>query len=161
MGLLLILAVVPSLQTARLGVDEDVANLLAGFKIMLSPDKHEVVRIVVYYMWCIEGEWNQKSVIWDMQNIHVSIWLNLNVMCSLSCSVLYLSDDPVWFGQPGYAHAVHGSASVCVREKNSAKAFFSLFSYFSILFPKVSKNRERASHPGSFIIMWWLTEELL
>eukprot|EP00064_Thunnus_orientalis_P000364 superscaffoldBa00000018_g364 len=53
-GLLIILAVVPSLQTARLGVDEDVANLLAGFKIMLSPDKHEVVRIVVYYMWCVE-----------------------------------------------------------------------------------------------------------
>uniref|UniRef100_A0A3B4G302 Receptor for retinol uptake STRA6 n=1 Tax=Pundamilia nyererei TaxID=303518 RepID=A0A3B4G302_9CICH len=46
--------VVPSLQTARLGVNEDVANLLAGFRIMLSPDKHEVVRIVVYYMWCVE-----------------------------------------------------------------------------------------------------------
>ncbi|XP_051237327.1 receptor for retinol uptake stra6 isoform X1 [Dicentrarchus labrax] len=53
-GLLLISAVVPTLQTARLGVDEDIANLLAGFKIMLSPDKHEVVRIVVYYMWCVE-----------------------------------------------------------------------------------------------------------
>uniref|UniRef100_A0AAQ5YR20 Receptor for retinol uptake STRA6 n=1 Tax=Amphiprion ocellaris TaxID=80972 RepID=A0AAQ5YR20_AMPOC len=53
-GLLLISAVVPSLQTARMGVDEDIANLLAGFKIMLSPDKHEVVRIVVYYMWCVE-----------------------------------------------------------------------------------------------------------
>ncbi|XP_056243683.1 receptor for retinol uptake stra6 [Seriola aureovittata] len=53
-GLLLISAVVPPLQTARAGVDEDVANLLAGFKIMLSPDKHEVVRIVVYYMWCVE-----------------------------------------------------------------------------------------------------------
>uniref|UniRef100_A0A3Q4HG28 Receptor for retinol uptake STRA6 n=1 Tax=Neolamprologus brichardi TaxID=32507 RepID=A0A3Q4HG28_NEOBR len=54
MGLLLISAVVPSLQTARLGVNEDVANLLAGFRIILSPDKHEVVRIVVYYMWCVE-----------------------------------------------------------------------------------------------------------
>ncbi|KAM9854779.1 receptor for retinol uptake stra6 [Aulostomus maculatus] len=53
-GLLLILAVVPSLQIARLGVDEDVAKLLAGFQIELSPDKHEVVRIVVYYMWCVE-----------------------------------------------------------------------------------------------------------
>ncbi|XP_049429577.1 receptor for retinol uptake stra6 [Epinephelus fuscoguttatus] len=53
-GLLLISAVVPTLQTARSGVDEDVANLLAGFKIMLSPDKHEVVRIVIYYMWCVE-----------------------------------------------------------------------------------------------------------
>ncbi|CAN9499341.1 unnamed protein product [Ophioblennius macclurei] len=53
-GLLLIIGVVPTLQTARLGVDEDVANLLAGFKIVLSPDKHEVVRIVVFYMWCVE-----------------------------------------------------------------------------------------------------------
>ncbi|XP_045893936.1 receptor for retinol uptake stra6 [Micropterus dolomieu] len=53
-GLLLISLVVPSLQTARYGVDEDVAKLLAGFKIMLSPDKHEVVRIVVYYVWCVE-----------------------------------------------------------------------------------------------------------
>lgn len=48
-------AVLPSLQIARMGVDEDVANLLASFKIMLSPDKKEVVRIVVYYMWCVEG----------------------------------------------------------------------------------------------------------
>lgn len=61
MGLLIILTVVPTLQIARLGVDEDVANLLAGFKIVLSPDKHEVVRIVVYYMWCVEGGWNQKA----------------------------------------------------------------------------------------------------
>lgn len=60
-GLLLISAVVPSLQTARAGVDEDIANVLAGFKIVLSPDKHEVVKLVVYYMWCVEGEWNQKA----------------------------------------------------------------------------------------------------
>ncbi|XP_037623984.1 receptor for retinol uptake stra6 [Sebastes umbrosus] len=53
-GLLLISAVVPVLQTARSGVDEDIANVLAGFKIVLSPDKHEVVRIVVHYMWCVE-----------------------------------------------------------------------------------------------------------
>ncbi|CAG5957971.1 unnamed protein product [Menidia menidia] len=54
MGLLLISAVVPTLQTARYGVDEDIANVLAGFRIMLSPDRREVVRIVVYYMWCVE-----------------------------------------------------------------------------------------------------------
>lgn len=54
-GLLLISGVVPVLQTARQGVDVDIANVLAGFKIMLSPDKHEVVRIVVYYIWCVEG----------------------------------------------------------------------------------------------------------
>lgn len=53
-ALLLIIAVVPTLQTARMGVDADIANVLAGFKIELSPDKNEVVRIVVYYMWCVE-----------------------------------------------------------------------------------------------------------
>lgn len=39
-----------------MGVDENIANVLAGFKIMLSPDRHEVVKIVVYYIWCVEGE---------------------------------------------------------------------------------------------------------
>ncbi|XP_056272631.1 receptor for retinol uptake stra6 [Pseudoliparis swirei] len=53
-SLLLISAVVPHLQIARLGVDEDIANVLAGFKIMLAPSKQEVVRIVVYYIWCVE-----------------------------------------------------------------------------------------------------------
>lgn len=53
-GLLLISGVVPVLQTARRGVDEDIAKVLAGFQIILSPDKHEVVRIVVYYIWCVE-----------------------------------------------------------------------------------------------------------
>ncbi|XP_051917355.1 receptor for retinol uptake stra6 [Hippocampus zosterae] len=53
-GLLLIVAVVPTLQIARMGVDEDIANVLAGFRIMLSPDKQEVVRIVIYYIWCVE-----------------------------------------------------------------------------------------------------------
>lgn len=62
MGLLLILTVVPTLQTARFGVDEDVAKLLAGFSITLSPDKKEVVRIVMYYIWCVEGEENLKII---------------------------------------------------------------------------------------------------
>lgn len=57
---MLISAVVPHLQKARLGVDENIANVLAGFKITLSPDRHEVVKIVVYYIWCVEGEHKQK-----------------------------------------------------------------------------------------------------
>ena len=56
MALLLVMAVVPTLQIARLGVTEEIAYLLAGFKIHLSSDNAEVVRIVVYYMWCVEGE---------------------------------------------------------------------------------------------------------
>ncbi|XP_071392403.1 receptor for retinol uptake stra6 [Centroberyx affinis] len=54
MSLLLVLAVVPTLQTARMGVNEEIAYMLSGFRINLSPDKAEVVRIVVYYMWCVE-----------------------------------------------------------------------------------------------------------
>ncbi|XP_030622257.1 receptor for retinol uptake stra6 [Chanos chanos] len=54
MALLLVTGVVPTLQIARRGVDEDIAFLLAGFNIILSDDRQEVVRIVVYYMWCVE-----------------------------------------------------------------------------------------------------------
>lgn len=55
----MISAVVPHLQKARMGVDENIGNVLAGFKIILSPDRHEVVKIVVYYIWCVEGEHKQ------------------------------------------------------------------------------------------------------
>uniref|UniRef100_A0A667YQ60 Receptor for retinol uptake STRA6 n=1 Tax=Myripristis murdjan TaxID=586833 RepID=A0A667YQ60_9TELE len=54
MALLLVLLVVPTLQSARMGVDEEIAMVLSGFKIELSPDKAEVVRIVVHYIWCVE-----------------------------------------------------------------------------------------------------------
>ncbi|XP_018619328.1 receptor for retinol uptake stra6 isoform X2 [Scleropages formosus] len=50
-ALLLVTAVVPTLQKVRAGVNEDIAFLLAGFNIVLSQDRAEVVRIVVYYMW--------------------------------------------------------------------------------------------------------------
>lgn len=56
MALLLVTAVVPTLQIIRRGLDEDIAFLLAGFKIILSDDRKEVVRIVSYYMWCVEGK---------------------------------------------------------------------------------------------------------
>ncbi|KAJ3596360.1 hypothetical protein NHX12_002768 [Muraenolepis orangiensis] len=54
MALILVMAVVPTLQIARMGVTEEIAYLLAGFKIHLSSDNAEVVKIVVYYMWCVE-----------------------------------------------------------------------------------------------------------
>ncbi|KAI1904438.1 hypothetical protein AGOR_G00005650 [Albula goreensis] len=53
-ALLLIAAVVPVLQIVRAGVNEDIAFLLAGFNIILSEDRAEVVKIVIYYMWCLE-----------------------------------------------------------------------------------------------------------
>lgn len=56
MALLLVIGVVPTLQIVRKGVNEDIAYLLAGFNIILSDDRKEVVKIVAYYMWCVEGE---------------------------------------------------------------------------------------------------------
>ncbi|KAG7468243.1 hypothetical protein MATL_G00140910 [Megalops atlanticus] len=53
-ALLLVTAVVPTLHIVRAGVNEDIAFLLAGFNIHLSEDRAEVVKIVVYYMWCVE-----------------------------------------------------------------------------------------------------------
>ncbi|XP_056596404.1 receptor for retinol uptake stra6 [Triplophysa dalaica] len=55
MALLLISGVVPTLHIVRRGVDDKIAFLLAGFNIILSDDRQEVVRIVVYYMWCVEA----------------------------------------------------------------------------------------------------------
>ena len=77
MSLLLISTVVPVLQTARAGVDGDIANVLAGFKIMLSPDKNEVVRIVIYYMWCVEGEWNNWA---EAEYACIYLWIYMFYM---------------------------------------------------------------------------------
>ncbi|XP_027029406.2 receptor for retinol uptake stra6 isoform X2 [Tachysurus fulvidraco] len=54
MALLLVIGVVPTLQIVRKGVNEDIAFLLAGFNIVLSDDRKEVVKIVEYYMGCVE-----------------------------------------------------------------------------------------------------------
>lgn len=89
MGLLIILAVVPSLQIARLGVDEDIANVLAGFRIVLSPDKHEVVRLVVYYMWCVEGESNQEA-----EYIHIFIVAVPLPQATVRACCMYISRLP-------------------------------------------------------------------
>ncbi|KAK6309443.1 hypothetical protein J4Q44_G00209060 [Coregonus suidteri] len=54
MALVLVASVVPTLQIVRRGIDEDITFLLAGFNIVLSEDRAEVVQILVYYMWCVE-----------------------------------------------------------------------------------------------------------
>lgn len=54
MALLLISGVLPTLHIVCRGVDENTAFLLAGFNIILADDRQEVIRIVVYYMWCVE-----------------------------------------------------------------------------------------------------------
>ncbi|XP_055048241.2 receptor for retinol uptake stra6 isoform X1 [Misgurnus anguillicaudatus] len=55
MALLLISGVLPTLHIVRRGVDEQIAFLLAGFNIILSDDRQEVVKIVIYYLWCVEA----------------------------------------------------------------------------------------------------------
>ncbi|KAK1160942.1 hypothetical protein AOXY_G19791 [Acipenser oxyrinchus oxyrinchus] len=52
--LLLVLLVIPTLQKVRGGVNEDIAFLLAGFNIVLSENRAEVVEIVKNYLWTVE-----------------------------------------------------------------------------------------------------------
>ncbi|KAG8001143.1 Stimulated by retinoic acid gene 6 protein-like protein, partial [Nibea albiflora] len=54
-ALLLIVLVVPTLHIVRAGIDENIAFLLLGFGIILSDDRMEVVRIVTFYTWLLEG----------------------------------------------------------------------------------------------------------
>lgn len=58
----------------------------------------------------------------------------------LSRSLLYLSDDSVRLGQPGYAHAVYGYASVGLPTKLCYS-------------PHISRKCQCALHCGSFIII--------
>uniref|UniRef100_H2L515 Receptor for retinol uptake STRA6 n=1 Tax=Oryzias latipes TaxID=8090 RepID=H2L515_ORYLA len=55
MALLLVVLVVPTLHIVRAGIDENIAFLLLGFGIILSDDRMEVVKIVTFYTWLLEG----------------------------------------------------------------------------------------------------------
>uniref|UniRef100_A0A1A7W9M9 Receptor for retinol uptake STRA6 n=2 Tax=Iconisemion striatum TaxID=60296 RepID=A0A1A7W9M9_9TELE len=90
MGLVLISSVVPTIQTARYGVDEDIANVLAGFQIILSPDKQEVVRIVVYYMWCVEVCYISAMTLSSLVN--VVLLMRSMVLHRLNLKGLYRGD---------------------------------------------------------------------
>ncbi|CAK7300974.1 Receptor for retinol uptake STRA6 [Vulpes lagopus] len=54
-ALLLLVGVVPTIQRMRAGITTDICYLLAGFGILLSEDKQEVVGLVKYYLWALEG----------------------------------------------------------------------------------------------------------
>lgn len=56
MALLLLVSVVPTMQKVRAGVNTDVSYLLAGFGIVLSEDRQQVVELVKHYLWTLEGE---------------------------------------------------------------------------------------------------------
>uniref|UniRef100_A0A2K6U3B0 Receptor for retinol uptake STRA6 n=1 Tax=Saimiri boliviensis boliviensis TaxID=39432 RepID=A0A2K6U3B0_SAIBB len=53
-ALLLLVGVVPTIQKVRAGVTTDVSYLLAGFGIVLSQDKQEVVELVKHHLWALE-----------------------------------------------------------------------------------------------------------
>lgn len=56
MALLLLVSVVPTVQKVRAGINTDVSYLLAGFGIVLSEDRQEVVELVKHHLWTVEGE---------------------------------------------------------------------------------------------------------
>ncbi|XP_006866631.1 PREDICTED: stimulated by retinoic acid gene 6 protein homolog [Chrysochloris asiatica] len=53
-ALLLLVGVVPTLQKVRAGITTDVSYLLAGFGIVLSGDRQEVVELVKHHLWALE-----------------------------------------------------------------------------------------------------------
>lgn len=55
-ALLLLVAVVPTIQKVRAGITTEVSYLLAGFGVVLSEDRQEVVKLVKHHLWALEGE---------------------------------------------------------------------------------------------------------
>uniref|UniRef100_G3U167 Receptor for retinol uptake STRA6 n=1 Tax=Loxodonta africana TaxID=9785 RepID=G3U167_LOXAF len=53
-ALLLLVGVVPTIQKVRAGITADVSYLLAGFGIVLSEDRQEVVELVKHHLWALE-----------------------------------------------------------------------------------------------------------
>ncbi|XP_021028847.1 receptor for retinol uptake STRA6 [Mus caroli] len=54
-ALLLLVSVVPTVQKVRAGINTDVSYLLAGFGIVLSEDRQEVVELVKHHLWTVEA----------------------------------------------------------------------------------------------------------
>ncbi|MEJ1288779.1 stimulated by retinoic acid gene 6 [Cricetulus griseus] len=54
-ALLLLVSVVPTVQKVRAGITTDVSYLLAGFGIVLSEDRQEVVELVKHHLWAVEA----------------------------------------------------------------------------------------------------------
>ncbi|XP_037358019.1 receptor for retinol uptake STRA6 isoform X2 [Talpa occidentalis] len=53
-ALLLLVGVVPAIHKVRAGVSTDVSYMLAGFGIVLSDDRQEVVELVRHHLWALE-----------------------------------------------------------------------------------------------------------
>ncbi|XP_059122915.1 receptor for retinol uptake STRA6 [Peromyscus eremicus] len=54
-ALLLLVSIVPTVQKVRAGITTDVSYLLAGFGIVLSEDRQEVVELVKHHLWAVEA----------------------------------------------------------------------------------------------------------
>lgn len=103
-ALLLVVAVVPTLHIVRAGIDENMAFLLLSFGIVLSEDRMEVVRIVTFYTWLLEG----PTVWWQFRP-------HQKMLTFISYSVLPVCYHLGLFGQPHHAHEVHDSSQVRSR----------------------------------------------
>ncbi|XP_012584017.1 PREDICTED: stimulated by retinoic acid gene 6 protein homolog isoform X1 [Condylura cristata] len=53
-ALLLLVGVVPTIHKVRAGISTDVSYMLAGFGIVLSDDRQEVVELVRHHLWALE-----------------------------------------------------------------------------------------------------------
>ncbi|XP_012968259.1 receptor for retinol uptake STRA6 isoform X2 [Mesocricetus auratus] len=54
-ALLLVVSVVPTIQKVRAEITTEVSYLLAGFGIVLSKDRQEVVKLVKHHLWALEA----------------------------------------------------------------------------------------------------------
>lgn len=53
---------IPTIQKVRAGITADISYLLAGFGIVLSEDRQEVVELVKHYLWALEGEASREPL---------------------------------------------------------------------------------------------------
>lgn len=104
-ALLLVVAVVPTLHIVRAGIDENVAFLLLSVGIVLSEDRTEVVQIVTFYAWLLEGSSGPFGACSNLSCVKKKLTL-------ISFSLLPVCLDLVLFGQPPHAHEVHDSSQV-------------------------------------------------
>lgn len=104
----MVVLVVPTLHIVRAGIDENIAFLLLGFGIVLSDDRMEVVRIVTFYTWLLEGACDDFFV--ALRSVMVNIPEKSSYCILLFYSVLRLCHDPILLNQPHHAHEVHDTS---------------------------------------------------
>ncbi|XP_028679032.1 receptor for retinol uptake stra6 isoform X1 [Erpetoichthys calabaricus] len=89
-ALLLVVQVVPVLQKMRAGVKEDIVYVLAGFGIVLSESKAEVVELVRYYFWVVEVCYNSALTLSCL--VTLTMLMRSMVLHRLNLQGLYRGD---------------------------------------------------------------------